>query len=206
MLHLNTVSPELKNLLLEVNANEKFSSFRLGGGTALALQLGHRISVDADYISESTIDKTEFAQIIAKEINGVADLHTGEIGIFLKAAGIKLDFLSWNIPFIRPVVIQDGLRLLNVEEIAAMKLFAITQRGEKKDYFDIAVLLQHYSLTQLVAFYKERHPANDTSVVISFLVSFSDIDFQPEPQKLIELNWIQAKEILQTAVTNYLKK
>lgn len=206
MLHWNTVSPELKKLLQSTATNKSLNCFRLGGGTALALQLGHRVSIDADYISETQFDKTELSLLLSKEIKDPSDLYIGELGVFLKSNGIKLDFLSWNIPFIRPSIIQEGLSLLHVEEIAAMKLFAITQRGEKKDYFDIAVLLQSYSLEQLIAFYSERHPANDTSVVIRFLVSFSDIDFQPEPNTVIDFNWNQAKEILQFAVKNYLKR
>jgi predicted nucleotidyltransferase len=206
MLHWNTVTPSLKNLILYVSANEKFKSFRLGGGTALALQLGHRISEDADYIADYSFDKEKLSHTIQQEINGASDLYIGEIGVFLKANGIKLDFLSWNIPFIKPVVNEDGLQLLHVEEIAAMKLFAITQRGEKKDYFDIAVLLQHYSLQQLLEFYLSRNPLNDTSVILRFLVSFSDIELQPEPLKLIDMEWKEAKSILKTAVKEYLQK
>jgi len=205
MLHWNTVSPQLKKLIEQVSANEAFSNFRLGGGTALALQLGHRVSVDADFISENISDKKELADLVSRQIEVVSDLHIGEIGVFLKSGGIKLDFLSWNIPFIRPVVAEPGFRLLHTEEIAAMKLYAITQRGEKKDYYDIAVLLKSYSIEQLLQFYKERHPKNDTSVVVRFLISFSDIDFQPEPHHLIDFNWEQAKAVLTQSVKEYLK-
>src|SRR5580704_14145032 len=101
MLHWETVSPQLKDLLHLIGAGEDFRLFRLCGGTALALQLGHRTSMDADYVSATSFDKQALLDICAKRIPAVSDLFTSDLGIFLKSNNIKLDFLSWNIPFIR---------------------------------------------------------------------------------------------------------
>ncbi len=203
-LHWQTVSPELKEIILKISNESAFSGFRLCGGTALSLQLGHRVSVDADFVSEAYFDKDDIAEIVGKTLVSVSDLYIGDTGVFLKSNGFKVDFLSWNIPFIRANVMADGVSLLHVEEIAAMKLFAITRRGEKKDYIDIAYLLQTYTLNELISFYKTRHPNSDASIVVKFLLSFSDIESQPEPNMLLNFDWKKAKQILNDAVKNYL--
>ncbi|MCW5906780.1 MAG: nucleotidyl transferase AbiEii/AbiGii toxin family protein [Chitinophagales bacterium] len=204
MLHLNTVSPALRALVGKVAELDYFSPFRLCEGTALALQLGHRLSVDADFVSENEFDKETLAAKVASLLPDVTDVYVGELGVFLKSAGIKVDFLSWNTPFIRSAVKEEKLQLVHVEEIAAMKLFAITQRGEKKDYYDIAVLLQHYSLEKLLGFYSERHPKNDVSVVVRFLVSYSDIEAQPDPVTLVPLTWNNAKQLMKKSVDDFI--
>jgi hypothetical protein len=204
MLYWETITPELTGLLRFITEQEDFKSFRLCGGTALALQLGHRISADADYVAEKEFDKEMLMRLISKKIPAVTDLFAGELGVFLKSNGIKADFLSWNISFIRQPVNAEGLILTHVEEIAAMKLFAITRRGEKKDYYDVAVLLQHYNLSQLLQFYRERHPQNDVSVVTRFLTGFADIESQPDPVRLIDFTWQDAKLLLQKSVKEYM--
>jgi predicted nucleotidyltransferase component of viral defense system len=203
MLNWQTISPELKEIILTISQNQAFNQFRLCGGTALSLQLGHRISVDADFVSASYFDKNSIIGEIEKTLKDVSDLHTGDFGVFLKSKGIKVDFLSWNIPFIKPVVMKNGISLLDIEEIAAMKLFAITRRGEKKDYIDLAFLLQTYSLKDLVDCYKIRHPKNDTAIVIKFLLSYGDIENQPEPEMIIDFDWQKAKQILKDNIKVY---
>lgn len=203
-LHWQTVSAELKEIILKISSVHDFSGFRLCGGTSLSLQTGNRISVDADFVCETYFDKNQVADIAEKTLSNVTDLYIGDFGVFLKSNGIKVDFLSWNIPHIRPAQIVENVSLLHVEEIAAMKLFAITRRGEKKDYIDIAYLLQTYSLSQIIGFYNERHPKNDPALVVKFLLSYADIEKQPEPNMLVNLNWTKAKEILTQSVKDYL--
>jgi predicted nucleotidyltransferase component of viral defense system len=206
MIHLNIISEELKEIIVKISNDEVFHQFRLGGGTALALQLGHRISVDADFISDKDFNRNEINNAASRLLTQVTDMHWGPHGIFLKSNNIKVDFLTWNIPFIRPQIRAEEFRLLHIEEIAAMKIFAILQRGEKKDYFDIAVLLQHYSLQQIISFYTERHKNSDAALVLRFLASHSDIDNQPDPIMLNEMNWTQCKNIIAQAINSFLRQ
>ena len=206
MLHWETVSTELKDLILFVSQRPVFNDFSLGGGTALALQLGHRISVDADFISAIKFDRETMLKHAREELDNVTDLHLGEMGVFLKSNGIKVDFLSWGLPFIRPIQNLEGVRILSIEDIVAMKLFAITRRGEKKDYYDLAILLDWFSLKELFDFYHERHKGDDTSLLLRFLVSFSDIDKQPEPHRLYEMDWPSARERLVKATKLFLQQ
>jgi hypothetical protein len=205
MICYNTVSDSLLQLVKRITDDLSFQKFRLGGGTALALQIGHRKSIDADFISAEAFDNEAIARRLEETFSTVKDIHRGTHGVFCRLNDIKVDFLTWCRPFIRNAVTEDGLRLLHVEEIAAMKFFAITRRGEKKDYVDIAALLKLYSLDQLMNFYSERHPENDAATAARFLVSYSDIESQPMPAMLNEMSWEDCKAVLQQSVKNYLK-
>ncbi|MEP7169500.1 MAG: nucleotidyl transferase AbiEii/AbiGii toxin family protein, partial [Bacteroidota bacterium] len=136
-LHTETVSTETFQIIKKISDNPDFKEFRLCGGTALALQIGHRISMDADFVSENRIDQNAVINSTGKLFTNITDVASGAHGVFLKIDSIKVDFLTWQIPFMRDAVELDGLSLTHIEEIIAMKFFAITQRGEKKDYMDI---------------------------------------------------------------------
>lgn len=154
MIFRETISEELAAVIQKVFDEPSFNNFRLCGGTALALQFGHRISVDADFVAEKDFNREVIIKIANEVFQNTSDIQNGTHGVFLRADSIKVDFLTWNIPFIREQIAFKNWRLCSLEEIAAMKLFAITQRGEKKDYFDIAALLSKYSLVQLLTFTK----------------------------------------------------
>lgn len=161
----------------------------------MALQIGHRISIDADFICEKEFDKDELIfQLNQIFPNQILDIRQNKLGVFLKINEIKVDFLSWNIPFIRSEVNLEDIRMMHLEEICASKLFAILNRGEKKDYIDIATLLDLYSLDQMVSFYKEKYNNSDESILLKYLCSFSDIDFQALPNMVSSLNWETAKQ------------
>lgn len=206
MIFRETISEQLAFVIQKVFDEPSLNNFRLCGGTALALQLGHRLSVDADFVAEKDFNRDELIKTATEIFKNTSDIQNGTHGVFLRANSIKADFLTWNIPFIREQVKFENWRLCSLEEIAAMKLFAITQRGEKKDYFDISALLEKYSLIQLFDFYKERHPQNDVSVVARFLVSYSDFDNSPDPIMLNNMKWKDCKSILQKSVAAYLKQ
>ena len=134
------------------------------------------------------------------------DIHQATFGLFLKSDNIKIDFLSWNLPFIRPALIVGQWRLLDIPDIAAMKFFAILRRGEKNDYVDIAELLKTYTISTLISFYLERHPDSDSSVILRYLSSYADIEKQPMPLMLNQTTWDDSKQIIQDSISDFLKK
>ena len=205
MMHNEVISEELKHVINKVFESSGFDHFNLGGGTALALQLGHRISIDADFICAKDFDKEAILKLVLDTFPGANDIHTGTFGVFLKVGNVKLDFLSWGIPFIRPAVEIRNWRLLNIGDIAAMKCFAILQRGEKKDYIDIAAILKEYHLGQILSFYKERHSGSDVATIIRFLSSYSDIEQQPLPTMMDHTTWDEAKQVIQHSITEFMK-
>lgn len=203
-LHFNCISKELRELIEGICSDPYFENFRLFGGTALALHKGHRISVDADFIAADSFSKNQLAdrlmQSFPKSLNNVV---TGDLGVFARVDGIKLDFLSWNQPFIRKVQRHGSIKIMDTEEIIAHKLFAILNRGEKKDYVDIACLLEDYPLQEMVGFYAEKYNKSNTVQLLKYLLSYGDIDFQPMPLMTSDVSWDYIKLQLKKAVQEY---
>lgn len=127
----------------------KLTDFYLSGGTALALQIGHRISVDFDLFSDKEISKSLFSKLKAifdgKQFHILVN-NTDELTVTADGAGTKLTFLHYPFPAIRDFVVFEGTKLLGIEEIAATKAYTIGRRGSFKDYVDLYfVVFEGYS-------------------------------------------------------------
>jgi len=144
-------------LLKELTAHPLLSEMRLVGGTALALQYGHRKSVDLDFFGIFKGDGSDFKDMTDSFDSVVRIKETERIRIY-QINGIKVDFVDYSrYGWITPAVEEDGLRLASPIDIAAMKINAIEGRGSRKDFTDIYQLLQHYSLSELLGFYKQKY-------------------------------------------------
>ena len=168
-LHYETVSPALLSILKKLMQSEIFNNFRLVGGTALALQRGHRRSVDIDLFTD-----LEYGDMPIKTMREYLEnefpVHEGTETLARNDAGyhiylsegveppIKVDFF-YTEPFIYPLLVQDGLRLTDQREIAAMKLGVIgNQIYRQKDYWDIHDMLENYKLSEMIKRALERDP------------------------------------------------
>jgi hypothetical protein len=192
MLQWNTVDPALRKSLDILMQSNTLVQFRLVGGTALSLHLGHRMSVDIDLFTDSAYGSVDFTLIeifLDKTFPFFKTNGTGLIGMgcsYLIGSNarnaIKLDIYYANDNFIRQAEISDGIRLASVEEIAAMKMDVVLRGGRKKDFWDIHELLNRHSLQELVLLHKERHEyLHDYEKLIAQLNDFSiaDDDFDP---------------------------
>jgi predicted nucleotidyltransferase component of viral defense system len=114
---------------------------------------------------------------------------------------LKIDFMS-NEQFIRPYILEEGIHIAHIEDIAAMKLEAITSRLEKKDFWDISELLERYSLKQLTGFYKERYPWNDLREVMERITQFHKCEENSKSSEVLCINgktWNDVKQIITNA-------
>jgi predicted nucleotidyltransferase component of viral defense system len=203
-LYLNTVSSNLLEVLTQLMRMEEFNSFRLVGGTALSLQLGHRISVDIDLFTDAyygSIDFTAIDNLLEKAFPFTEMLYLGNdsfgksyyIGNIRNKA-IKLD-LFYTDSFIRPIVEKDFVRMASIEEIAAMKMEVIGNGGRKKDFWDIHELLNYLSLEQMLALHSERYPySHSKDVLTNKIVNFQFADDSPDPICLKGKYWDLIKE------------
>ena len=180
MLQLQTVKPNTLELLKSLMQKEYLNSFVLVGGTALALQMGNRESIDLDLFSTADFSSSEILSFLLNDYQIVVNnQHTQTLISTINQ--VKVDFIKFHYPFIRPFVILENIRMASIEDIAAMKLDAITGRGSKKDFYDLFFLLQHYSVTDLFSFYSEKYPHQTTFQVIRSLSYFEDAEIQPSP-------------------------
>lgn len=191
-LHYEAVSASLLSALQKVMSSEVFSDFRLVGGTALSLQRGHRRSIDIDLFTDLEYGKMPLMQIrdfILKTFffhKGTETLEESALGYHLWVSDgdsplIKVD-LFYTDPFIFPPICQDGIRMADDREIAAMKLLAIAGPVKRqKDYWDIHELLQDYSFDDMVRWSLLRHPYSLTKEdIIEGFMEIDDIEESPE--------------------------
>ncbi|MCL2651317.1 MAG: nucleotidyl transferase AbiEii/AbiGii toxin family protein [Candidatus Azobacteroides sp.] len=203
-LYLNTVSSNLLKTLTQLMQVEEFNPFRLVGGTALSLQLGHRTSVDIDLFTDADYESIDFTAIdnLLKKIFPFTEmLYLGNnsfgksyyIGN-CKNEAIKLD-LFYTDSFIRPIVEKDFIRMASIEEIAAMKMEVIGNGGRKKDFWDIHELLDYLSLEQMLALHAERYLySHSKEVLTNRLVDFQFADDNVTPICLKGKYWELIKE------------
>lgn len=190
-LYLNTVTELLWSSLEKLMTTKEFDNFRIVGGTALSLQLGHRESVDIDLFTDLEYGRLDFTQLETK-LNALfpylETLSTDLVGMgksyFIgsnEEEMVKLD-VFYTYPFVFPSIVEEEVRFASIEEIAAMKLEVISNGGRKKDFWDIHELLSIYSLDTLMSFYATRNPYGFTKgELLRKITDFStaEDDFTP---------------------------
>lgn len=193
MLQTQTASPELLELLIKLMNDEFFSNFILVGGTSLALQIGHRNSVDIDMFGNQLINQEVFADKLTKF--GVVAVSQTSKNIFISSINsIKVDFVNYKYPLLKDFIEIEGIRLASKEDIAAMKLNAILGRGSRKDFVDLFFLLQEFSLQQMIDFYNKKYIDGSEFLVLKSLTYFGDADIQPQPLMFKDFNWETCKQ------------
>ena len=204
MLFLDTIEPKTLALLKRLQALPELEETRLVGGTALALQLGHRISVDLDIFgqwdySEDMLGKFSAVGQAEKE-SGTPD---GKMAFFY-IDGVKVDCVAYDMyDWLEPPVEEDGIRLAGIKDIAAMKVNAITNRGTRKDFVDLARLLENYSLVDIFAWYCKKYPAANPALAMRSMSYFVDAETMPMPKMLIPFDWEEAKDRIRAAVRKF---
>jgi hypothetical protein len=213
MVHLNTIDPPLYKVLIDFCQFPELSNFSLVGGTALSLQIGHRKSEDLVFFTDRSFDIVELKNAILTYNPKVVFLNETRQGISfsLPLPGTsedtrKLDIYNWAVKFIRPAIQEDGIRLASLEDIAAFKFDSICHRKEKKDYVDIAVLLEKFSFGQMLDFYKEKFPMNDKRIVLSQILDTEGLENSVEPVMLIDLTPAQAIQRIEEHIKLFSQK
>jgi predicted nucleotidyltransferase component of viral defense system len=107
-----------------------------------------------------------------------------------------VDFVSLPYQWIDDPIISDSIRLASIKDISAMKLAALTNRGSKKDFIDIALLLDKLGLDQMMRFYHEKYPDGTEMMVLRSLLYFEDADNQADPVMLIPYDWGKIKKLI----------
>ena len=196
MLSYQTIESHTLELLRCLTDEPLLSELRLVGGTALALQYGHRNSVDLDFFGN--LDEDEKAlRCCLERIGKVGVLkETKSIRIY-DLDGIKIDFVDYSrYPWLDGPIVEDGLRLASPRDIAAMKVNAIEGRGTRKDFIDVYYLLQHYSLAEILDFYKEKYPEHSIFRALMSLSYFEDAEKQNMPEMFTADSWEKMKSFI----------
>lgn len=188
--------------------NDFKNNFYLAGGTALALQLGYRDSIDFDFFCKNSFSTGELIQKVEGVFVGHQVVKTQEAKdtvTFIIDTGIKISFFTYSYKLIKQLREEKYFKLASIEDIACMKLSAITSRSVLKDYVDLYFILQHFELKILLDFVKEKFPTIDTNLILKSLVYFEDIQEDPISYKHNNQVSIEiVKEYLLITVKHYL--
>ena len=197
--------PSAKRLFCQLKQLPLMKNWYLAGGTALALQYGHRRSVDFDWFSPRSfsINKLELS---LRQLGRLKVLAT-DIGTWHGALnGVKISFLYYPYPLLYPCLNYGWVRLANDKDIACMKLQAISSRGSRKDFFDFYTILKRYSLAEILHWVDRKFQGVKYSHLhlLKSLVYFNDAESEPNPVLLDRLNWTRVKTELRKQVKLYL--
>lgn len=170
--------------------------FYLAGGTALALQIGHRDSIDFDFFTEQGFDTSRLFDLLGSAFQGIPLVKVQDERNTLTvvaASTIKLSFMRYPYPLLRPVVRSEHFDLADIADIGCMKLSAITGRGTMKDYIDLYFVLQRIALNELLTLCAVKLPHLDRALILKALVYFDDLD--PEPIRYIKEHELPFDEV-----------
>lgn len=203
MLSIQTVYPNTLELLKSLASQPVLAQTRLVGGTALALQYGHRQSIDLDFFGILPEDKEELVEM-TKRVGNVLVTNRSKMILQTVINQIKVDFVDYSrYKWIDEPVMGDGFVLASDKDIAAMKVNAIIGRGTRKDFIDLYVLLQRYSLSEIMAFYKQKYPEFSEYRALLSMTYFEDAEMQDMPKMFIDTSWDTMKSTIIEAVKVY---
>jgi len=185
MLHKGTVERATFELLIQLMQDEKLKKFNLAGGTALALYLGHRKSIDLDFFIQDDFDAKSLEEYLINRYNfKTSFLEKNTLKGFVEY--IKIDCITHNYPRLEQFFqSKEGIRLYGIKDIAAMKLSAITDNGTRiKDFIDIAYLSTKFSLSEMLNAYEIKYSNSNSIIPLKGIIYFNDINFK-EPIQMI---------------------
>lgn len=204
MLYKQTVNPRLLEILSALMNHPIFNEFQLVGGTSLALQIGHRESIDIDLFGFGELEELEVSEFLSS-LGKVQVLKKSKNILIYSVDGVKVDLVSYKYPWLNPFINLENLRLADPQDIAAMKLNAISGRGSKKDFIDVFFLLKKYSLADMIGFYNRKYKDGSEFLVLKSLTFFGDADAEDTPKMLIPTDWQEVKKRITQEVKHYLE-
>ena len=208
MLRTETVEPHTLSVLNKLMQVLELQDFALVGGTALSLLYGHRMSVDLDLFSNKPFENTNIVSALQNEFKDsfIVEDKPSRFGIFCYVNEVKIDIVRHPHPLIRPQFEIEGIRMFSTEDIVAMKVQAILGRAKKKDFWDVAELLNHYTVADFINFHKEKYVTQNLFITVPQAISyFADADESEDPISLQNQSWEGIQKVIGLKVSEYLR-
>ena len=194
MLFKETVTSSTLDVIHQLFSLEELNDFELVGGTALSLQIGHRISIDIDLFCQKTFETRELKETLLvnfrnHELSFDYETKNTLVGSIDQ---IKIDFIRHAYPKVKETKIVEGIRLCSPEDLAAMKISVITDNGSRmKDFVDLYYLLQKFSLKEIIGFYEKKYQSENSFHALKSITWFDNLDTKETEQ----INFIENKQI-----------
>jgi predicted nucleotidyltransferase component of viral defense system len=206
MLFYETVEPRTLGVLKKLMTLDSLENFALVGGTNLSLKLGHRLSVDLDIFSNQEFESDEIIPSIKDNYPQFDILRQTKRSFAGVLDDLKIDIVLHKYPYLSDIEVIDDIRFVSIPDIVAMKLNAISKRGAKKDFFDLSVLLDLYSIEEMLEFFKKKYSNSEIGFVVHSMYYFEDADKQNDPVSLIGQSWNGVKNKVKNALDEFINR
>ncbi len=170
----------------------------LAGGTALALHLGHRISVDLDFFTQEIFDEN----VLSSELETLPQFKGDGVAwrtVWGKVGKTKFSLFYYKYPLLKKTITFEGIQILQKEDIAAMKIHALEDRGTKRDFFDLYFLAKDFSLGEMLTFYDQKYGLLEEHLyaIVRSMNYFASAEVDEDPDMLISVSWQEVKSFFQ---------
>lgn len=196
--HRETINSAVEDVLRALHGLAIVERAYLAGGTGLALQLGHRRSVDLDFFLEQPFDEENLLQSF-QSMPDVTVLSRAPQTLHLTIQGVKVSFLGYHYPLLLPPARFEETLVGNSRDIACRKITALSSRGTKRDFIDLYTACQRYSLREIFGFFARKYARTKYSRLhlLKSLTYFADAEKDPMPHMLIPLEWNSVKRFFE---------
>ena len=179
----------------------------MAGGTALALQLGHRTSLDFDFYTRDRFEIEELLVNFQKSFKQVRVESVAKDTLIIEVEGVSLSIFYYPYNLLRPLVHFNGVNLASIEDIAAMKMIAVSMRGKRRDFVDSYYLLEKFTLDEIIKLTLKKYPSYQPMVILKGLIYFKDAE-QDDVSRKIKIfddnfSWEAVKNKLLEEVRKY---
>lgn len=185
----------------------KKKGFYLAGGTALALQLGHRTSIDFDFYTDQEFDSQKLWNEFSNRFTNLAASRIEPETLLARIEGVEISFFRYPYKLLKPVAEFETIDVAAVKDIAAMKIVAVVQRGTRRDFVDIFYLLQRYRIKDLVVWTMKKYPGYQQMLTLKALIYFEDAEREDLSRGIKifdkDFSWEKAKREIFEAVKEY---
>lgn len=199
-MYKETLYSKTEQVLEHIENNPIFKDFYLAGGTALALQLGHRKSIDLDWFTGEFPKHEQIKQAFAENAPIIIHESHGTIDMVIK--DVKISFLEYKYPLLKPLVEFESIKMASILDIACMKISAVSSRGSKKDFVDLYFVMQTTPLSEIIEAFNQKFSqvSYQENHLLKSLVYFEDAEEDPDPDFLVDISWNEIKKAIENEV------
>lgn len=204
-MYLSILTPKQTQFLKKLQFLKKYG-FYLAGGTALALQIGHRTSLDFDFYTEKEFDPRKLREEFDNYFKKVKEIYIAKDTLVLSVNGIGASFFKYPYKLIRPCKKFETINLASLEDIAAMKIISLSQRGRQRDFIDIYFLIKEFGLKKIMEFTKKKYPMFNIYVGLLALTYFKEAEEDPEKTRFKlfkKIEWDEIKKFIVEEVKKF---
>ena len=205
----NVLDKKRLEILARLEFLRRDYGFYLAGGTALALQIGHRKSIDFDFYTARDFDPKDLFKRFKGSFKQITSTHVAEGTLIVFIDSIEFSFFRYGYPLLKPPVQLEHIDLSSLEDIAAMKIIAIVQRGTKRDFIDIFYLLKIFSLGEMLRFTEKKYSIFNEYIGLRALTYFEDAEKDKSRKRLDtfeKIRWVRIKKDIIELADEYTKE